>query len=103
MKVVVNEIIKNNYVIDATGVGVKQFEFNPNNLGDIIEEDLTSNYECITYFNSLIKSEDEIYTTSSTSMNTQLDIRVFFKASNCRDKDNMLGIIESYLSSAFIK
>lgn len=97
MNLRIQEPIKNNYVIDVNGVGECIFPFTPSELEAIITLDITSNFDCITYFNSIIKCKTE-------EENTNLDLKIYFKTT-CKsdEKESMLGVIKSYLTTTFLK
>lgn len=102
MNVKTTEPLKNNYVIDASGVGVPNFEYTSESLQDMIIEDLHSNFNCITFSSIQVKLEDNIYTETNTLNNTHLDVRLFIKTNNCEDSEQMLTLITHYLKKEFI-
>jgi len=102
MKLKISEIETNNYTVDFIGIGIKQFEFNPSSLREIIEQDLQTNYSCINYIKTLIEVEEGIYVATNLQDNTRLTIRLYLKTENCKEKENMLEVISSYLKQVFI-
>ena len=95
------EVLPNNFVYDFKGIGVKKFDFTAESLQEIIVEDITSNYGCITHITTKVNTED-MYVGTSTALNTHLTIRVYFKTQGCEDKQQMETIITQYLKSTFI-
>jgi hypothetical protein len=95
MKVKTQEVIPHNFVVDAVGFGVKAFDYSSEDLNHMIKTDITSNYDCITYFNSKVDIEDNHY-------EVQVDIRLYFKTYDCEDSDAMLTIITQYLKDTFL-
>ena len=102
MKIKISEIETNNYTVDFIGIGIKKFEFTPSSLKEIIEQDLQTNYDCINYLNTLIEIEEGIYVANNLQDNTRLTIRLYLKTENCKEKENMLEVISSYLNNTFI-
>jgi tRNA A-37 threonylcarbamoyl transferase component Bud32 len=103
MRVQHQQVFKNNFVIDVSGVGVKVFDYTPADLKQIIESDILNNYDCITYLKSTVKVEEGLAVATNTSENVYVDIRLFFKCIHCEDADAMVNIITGYLKNTFIK
>lgn len=93
---IMQEVIKNSYVFDYTGVGNLIFKYKED-IKDIIETDM-QNFKTITYSNAIIRMEN-----NGGYEDDKLTIHLFLKIIDGPEKQSIIKIIKSYLNYTFLK
>jgi hypothetical protein len=98
MNIEINEVVKNNYIIDFSGMGCLKVGADPDQIKEQIQQDINNSFECVTYLNTLVNLKESIEVDKAS----YLSINIYLKVLECNDY-NMLPVISKYITNTFLK
>jgi hypothetical protein len=100
MNIEIKEIIKNNYIIDFSGMGClkEHIGADPDQIKEQIQDDINNSFECVTYLNTLVNLKESI----EVDKPSYLSINIYLKVLECNDA-NMFPVISKYITNTFLK